>query len=78
MTSIQIQNTPLKAKQKAHEKLRNAMFSSGYRQEDMAAAMGLSFSAFNLKINGKRDFSLSECILIAKELGKTLDDIFFN
>lgn len=65
-------------KPKPHEKLRAAMALKGYSQELMAKAIGLSFSAFSMKINGHREFTLSECKLIAKELGATLDEIFFN
>lgn len=63
---------------KPHVKLRAAMELAGYTQEAMARAIGMSFSAFNLKINGKREFTLSECNLIANKLGRTLDDIFFT
>lgn len=63
---------------KPHERLRAAMELKGYNQELMAKAIGLSSSAFNLKINGHREFSLFECNLIAEKLDKTLDEIFFK
>ena len=64
-------------KPKPYERLRSVMELIGYNQEAMARVMGLSASTFNLKINGKREFTLFECNLIANKLGRTLDDIFF-
>lgn len=62
---------------KPHERVRSAMQLKGYTHNNMAKSIGLSFSTFNLKINGKRDFSLPECNRIAARLGKTLDELFF-
>lgn len=70
-----MRNTP---KPKPHERVRAAMDLVGYNQELMSRALGMSLSAFSAKINGKREFTLSECNLIAKKLGRTLDDIFFT
>lgn len=67
-------NTP---KLKPNNILRGAMETAGYTHETMAKVIGLSFSAFNLKVNGKREFTLSECKRIAKKLNKTLDELFF-
>jgi DNA-binding XRE family transcriptional regulator len=63
---------------KPHERLRAAMIMAGYNQDRMRKAMGLSLSAFNLKINGKREFTLNECKIAAQILGMTLDQLFFS
>ena len=63
---------------KPNEKVRAAMDIAGYTQEALARTIGLSKGAFNLKMNGKRDFTLPECQRIAKALDSTLDGIFFN
>ena len=67
-----------KPKTKPHERVRAAMDIAGYNNyESLAKATGMSISAFTAKINGKRDFGLNECNLIANVLGTTLDAIFF-
>jgi DNA-binding XRE family transcriptional regulator len=64
---------------KPHERVRAAMEMTGYNTyEKMSKAIGISLSAFTQKISGNREFTLNECNLIAKTLGKTLDDIFFT
>jgi len=63
---------------KPYEKLRAAMVAKGYTQDMLRKVLGLSHSTFNLKINGKREFTISECKLIAQTLGTTLDEIFFS
>ena len=66
-------------KPKPHERVRAAMDLKGYTTyESLARAMGISLSAFIAKINGKRQFTLDECNLIAGILGTTLDAIFFT
>ena len=66
----------MQPKIKPNEKVRAAMDIAGYTQLILARTIGVSKGAFNLKMCGKRDFSLSECQRIAKALGRTLDDIF--
>lgn len=66
----------MKKSKKAHKKLRDAIFTADLTQEQMARAIGLSLSTFNQKINGKREFTLSECNMIAQKLNTTLDEIF--
>jgi len=63
---------------KPYEKIRAAMILSGYTQEKLAKSIGLSYSAFSQKLNGHRQFTLNEAKIIAKKLGKTLDEIFFD
>jgi transcriptional regulator with XRE-family HTH domain len=63
---------------KPNEKIRSAMVLSGYTQEALAKSIGISYSAFSLKLNGKREFTISECQRIARKLGTSLDALFFN
>lgn len=63
---------------KPHNRVRAAMDIAGYNQEMLAKAMGLGINTMNLKLNGKRQFTLGECNRIAKALGTTLDKIFFD
>jgi len=62
---------------KLFERVRAAMVETGHTQETLAKTIGIGKSTFNAKLNGKRDFTLPECIRIAKATNKTLDDIFF-
>jgi DNA-binding XRE family transcriptional regulator len=65
-------------KPKPYERVRAAMEMTGYNTyERMAQAVGMSLSAFSQKINGNREFTLTECNMIATKLGTTLDKIFF-
>lgn len=68
----------MKPEIKPHERVRAAMVLKGYTQEKLCKVTGLSGSAFSLKINGHRDFTLPECARIAKALGTTLDALFFD
>lgn len=63
---------------KPNERIRSAMTLTGYTQEALSKSIGISYSAFSLKLNGKREFTLSECQRIAKKLGTTLNDLFFT
>ena len=63
---------------KPFEKLRAAMVEIGYTHETMAQAIGVSYSTFNQKMNGKKTFTLPECLRIVKKLNRTLDQIFLN
>jgi DNA-binding XRE family transcriptional regulator len=63
---------------KPFEKLRAAMVETGYTHETMAMAIGLSYSAFNQKMNCKKTFTLPECLRIVKKLNRTLDQIFLS
>lgn len=67
----------MKNKPKVHEKIRAAMILKGYTQEQIAKTIGMGVSTFNLKINGTREFSISEGKIIANKLGTTLDGLFF-
>ena len=68
----------MKLKVKPHERIRSEMILKGYTQEAMCKKIGLSPSAFSLKLNGRRDFTLPECAQIAEALETNLDALFFN
>lgn len=63
---------------KPYMKLRAAIVEAGYTQGEIAKAIGVDISTFSQKINGHRDFTLPECVRIAKIVKKSLDDIFFT
>lgn len=63
---------------KPHSKVRAAMELAGYNYERMEKALGIAHSTWVKKINGKVEFTLKECNLIATILSKTLDEIFFD
>lgn len=47
-------------------------------QGELAKAIGISYNAFNNKMNGKTEFKRSEMLAIKKELGsrKPLEELF--
>lgn len=47
-------------------------------QGELAKAIGISYNAFNNKMNGKTEFRRSEMLAIKKELGsrKPLEELF--
>lgn len=69
---------PIMPKIKPYEKVRAAMIEAGYNQETLAYAIGMHRSTFNQKINGHGDFTITDCLRMAKILGKTLDELFFT
>ena len=55
--------------------LRAEMARYGDRQEDLAAAMGISAVSLSAKINGDRDFTQGEIALIAMRYSLTAEGI---
>lgn len=53
-------------------KLRGKMVEEGITQSALAHSMGLSRATMSLKMNGKRDFTLTELKIIVKLLN--IDD----
>lgn len=68
----------VRSRTKPFLKLRAAIVEAGYTQGEIAKAIGVDISTFSQKINGHRDFTLPECVRIAKIVKKSLDDIFFT
>lgn len=50
----------------------------GYNQEFVAKKLNISKTTYNLKENGKREFTENEMKILSKLFKKTLDELFFN
>ncbi len=50
----------------------------GYNQEYVASKLNISKTTYNLKENGKREFTENEMRILSRLFGKTLDELFFN
>lgn len=50
----------------------------GYKQEYVASKLNISKTTYNLKENGKREFTENEMRILSRLFGKTLDELFFN
>lgn len=59
-------------------KLKGKRVEKGYNQEEMAKLLGMATSTYNLKENGKLEFSMTECIEIMKLLDSKFEDIFLH
>ena len=60
-------------------KLKGRMTECGYSHKEMAKALGISPVTFSMKINGKRDFTLTELITMSKVLKmETVMPYFFD
>lgn len=59
-------------------KLKGKRVEKGYNQEEMAKLLGMATSTYNLKENGKLEFSMTECIEIMKILDSKFEDIFLH
>lgn len=61
-----------------NNKLKIARIEKGFTQEQLANKVGATRQTIGLIEKGKYNPSLQLCIKIAKELGKTLDDLFWE
>lgn len=59
-------------------KMKLARVAKDYTQEDLAEKIGITRQTVGLIENGKYNPSLQLCIMICKELGKTLDELFWE
>lgn len=59
-----------------HDKLRALCIEHGFTQQDMAELLGISVSSFNMKLNGKREFTITEIQKIVKWFGLPFEKIF--
>lgn len=50
----------------------------GYNQQFVADKLGISKSTYNLKENGKREFTETEMRILSTIFKKSLDELFFN
>ncbi|HBG3256195.1 TPA: helix-turn-helix domain-containing protein [Clostridioides difficile] len=58
--------------------LKAGRIEAGYTQEELAYKIGISKSTYNLKENGKRNFTEKEMIMISYILNKTMDELFLE
>ncbi|MCC0671631.1 helix-turn-helix domain-containing protein [Clostridioides sp. ES-S-0145-01] len=58
--------------------LKAGRIEAGYTQEELAYKIGIAKSTYNLKENGKRNFTEKEMIMISYILKKTLDELFLE
>lgn len=63
---------------KAHNRLKGLILSKGLTQADMANLLAIDPSTFNLKVNGKRDFTITEIEKIKEILCLKYEEIFFD
>ena len=56
-------------------KLKGRIVECGLNQGKLAKALGISHTSFSLKINGKRDFTLTELMTMAKVLNMNSEDV---
>ncbi|WP_411954566.1 helix-turn-helix transcriptional regulator [Alkalibacillus sp. S2W] len=59
-------------------KLKSARVQKGFTQEQLAKRVNATRQTIGLIEKGKYNPSLNLCIAIAKELDKTLDDLFWE
>ena len=59
-------------------KLRGKRVEKRYSQADLAKLLGISTNAYNLKENGKGEFTLSEIQDLLYYLDCDFDDIFYR
>jgi putative transcriptional regulator len=62
----------------SHLKLKLARVENGYSQQELADLVGAARQTIGLIEKGKYNPSLDLCLRIAKALGKTLDDLFWQ
>lgn len=59
-----------------YKNLMAEMARNGLSPKDLSVAVGVTYDTMLSKLNGKRDFKLSEMKTIQKLFGQTLDYLF--
>lgn len=59
-------------------KLKGKRVEKGLTQTDIAKMLGMATATYNLKENGSREFTMTECIEIMKILDCKFEDIFLH
>lgn len=59
-------------------KLKGKRVEKGLGQRDIAKLLNMATSTYNVKENGIREFSMTECIKIMEILDCKFEDIFLN
>lgn len=61
-----------------HLKLKALMIENGLTQADMSKILGINASTFSKKINGKKDFTITEIETIKDYFNLPYEEIFFR
>lgn len=59
-------------------KLKGKRVEKGLSQEEISKLLDMALSTYNLKENGSREFTMTECINIMKILDCKFEDIFLQ
>lgn len=59
-------------------KLKGKRVEKGLTQQDISRQLNMATSTYNLKENGKVEFSMTECIEIMKILECSFEEIFLQ
>lgn len=59
-------------------KLKAKRVECGISQQDMANKLGMTITSYNFKENGKREFTIKECIKLVQILECKFEDIFIS
>lgn len=59
-------------------KLKGKRVEKGLSQEEISKLLNMALSTYNLKENGSREFTMTECINIMKILECKFEDIFLQ
>lgn len=59
-------------------KLKGKRAEKGITQKEISKMLNMAIATYNLKENGTREFSMSECIKIMKILDCKFEDIFLQ
>lgn len=62
----------------ANEKMKQTRLEKGLSQAELARRVGVSRQTVNMIENGDYNPTIGLCIRICRELGKTLDDLFWE
>ena len=61
-----------------NKKMKIARIESDMKQEDLAKRVGVTRQTIGLIESGNYNPTLNLCVAICRELGKTLDDLFWE
>lgn len=61
-----------------NEKMKDARLAKGMSQTELAKTIGVSRQTINMIENGDYNPTIGLCLKICRQLGKTLDDLFWE
>jgi putative transcriptional regulator len=59
-------------------RIKILMLENNISAKELAKKLGMSDASLSLRLNGKREFSLSEAKKVLKIFGKTFEEIFLT